>query len=66
MKISEQIEKIPVETVGKALVATGAGGMSIQVITQWTSLFASIASLCCALLGIYIGWRKLRNEKGAK
>jgi hypothetical protein len=67
MKISEQVQTLQQETVGKLSVAIGGGGTGLQILTDYTSVFVLAGNALLVCGGLYLMSTKIleswRNNK---
>jgi len=61
MTISEQIQTLSQETVGKVSVAIGGGGTTIQILTDWGSIFVLGGNALLVTGGLYLMTSKIRT-----
>jgi len=60
MKISEQVQTLQQETVGKLSVAIGGGGTGLQILTDYTSVFVLAGNALLVAGGLYLMTSKIR------
>ena len=59
MNITEQIQQLSQETVGRVLVGIGGGGTVAQAITEWANIFVMWGNVTLIAGGLYLLVSKL-------
>mgnify|MGYP003153489482 CR=1 FL=1 len=62
IKASEQLEQMSPEFVGKVSIGIGGGGTTIQIITEYTSLFILAGNAMLVIGGLFLLSYKLRER----
>jgi len=69
MNISEQVQTLSQETVGKVSVAIGGGGTGLQLLLDWGGVVILVGNGLLVAGGLYLMSAKIletwRNNKGA-
>ena len=66
MKISEQVQQLSQETVGRVAVGIGGGGTVAQTITDWANAFVMWGNVALIAGGLYLLLHKLFSQWGAR
>ena len=62
MTISEQVQQLSQETVGRVAVGIGGGGTVAQTITDWANAFVMWGNVALIAGGVYLLLHKLFSQ----
>jgi hypothetical protein len=61
-KVTDIVQEMSAETAGKISIGIGGGGVTLQLITEYTSLFILFGNALLVVAGLFLVSYKIREQ----